>query len=165
MESMHVLENITCCSLFNCVISIILTSNNHLFLSSKAWDAALNSLSRSVLVMIFASFSDSFKCFHTADMFAALVHAFIWLRHCSVHILYGLFTYLAETKSFFQCYFRPNNFSGWAFGASLMEMHKNVQRRRQWKCMTVCWVMEKWWKPAVLIEQIASFQFNLKLNC
>ncbi len=31
--------------------------------------------------MFFASFSDSFKYFHTADAFAALVHASIWSRH------------------------------------------------------------------------------------
>ncbi len=47
--------------------------NNHPFLfSSKTCDAVLNSLSLSLLLMIFASFSGSFECFHTADMFAAL---------------------------------------------------------------------------------------------
>ncbi len=31
--------------------------------------------------MSFVSFSDSFKYFHTADTFAALVHDTIWLCH------------------------------------------------------------------------------------
>ncbi len=54
-----------------------------------------------VLVMIFASFSDSFKYFHTADMFAAFVRASIWSCHVIVrYILFGLFTYSIR-KSFF----------------------------------------------------------------
>ncbi len=62
-------------------------SNNHPFLfSSETWDAdaALSSIPLSVLVMIFASFSDGFKCFHTAEMFGALARACIWSRHRSV---------------------------------------------------------------------------------
>ncbi len=44
--------------------------------------------------MIFASFSDSFKYFHTADVFAALVRASIWSRHVIVRYnLFGLFAY------------------------------------------------------------------------
>ncbi len=83
------------------------TSNNHLFLfSSVTWDAdaALSSLSLSVLVMIFASFSDSLKYFHTADVFAALVHASIWSCHIIVRYnLFGLFAYSAKHwKSFFR---------------------------------------------------------------
>ncbi len=46
--------------------------------------------------MFFASFSDNFKYFHTADTFAALVHESIWLRHVIVRYkLFGLFTYSA----------------------------------------------------------------------
>ncbi len=49
----------------------------------------------SQLVMISASFSDSFKCFHIANMFAALVHASIWSRHVIVWSnLFCLFAYL-----------------------------------------------------------------------
>ncbi len=44
--------------------------------------------------MIFASFWDSFKYFHTADMFAALVRASIWSSHIIVQYnLFGLFAY------------------------------------------------------------------------
>ncbi len=98
------------------------TSINHLFLfSSETWDAALNSLSLSVLVMVFASFSDSFKYFHTADTFAAVVRASIWSRHVIVRYnLFGLFAYSAEHRKSFFCYFRPNNFGCRTFGASLV---------------------------------------------
>ncbi len=49
----------------------------------------------SQLVMISASFSDSFKCFHIANMFAALVQASIWSRHVIVWSnLFWLFAYL-----------------------------------------------------------------------
>ncbi len=47
--------------------------------------------------MNFASFSDSFKYFHTADMFAALVHATIW--SCYVIVRYNLFGLLAYTPT------------------------------------------------------------------
>ncbi len=58
--------------------------------------------------MIFASLSDSFKYFHTADVFAALVRASIWLRHVIVRYnLFGLFAYSAEhRKSFFAIFGR-----------------------------------------------------------
>ncbi len=66
------------------------------------------------------SLSDSFKCFHTADVFAALVRASIWLRNVIVRYkLFGLFAYSAEQWNFFSSYFRPNNFSCRTFGASL----------------------------------------------
>ncbi len=76
--------------------------------SSETWDAALNGLSLSVLVMFFVSLSDSFKYFHTADTFAALVHESIWSRHVIVQYnLFGLFAYSA-------------NFGCRTFGASLV---------------------------------------------
>ncbi len=52
----------------------------------------------------FASFSDSLKYFHTADVFAALVHASIWSCHIIVRYnLFGLFAYSAKHwKSFFR---------------------------------------------------------------
>ncbi len=84
----------------------------------------LSSLSLSVLRacnVFFASFSDSFKYFHTADTFAALVHKSIWSRHVIVQYkLFGLFTYSAEHRKSFFCYFRPNNFGCRTFGASLL---------------------------------------------
>ncbi len=66
--------------------------------------------------MIFVSFSDSFKYFHTADVFAALVRASIWSRHVIVRYnLFGLFAYSAEhRKSFFLL------FSAEQFRASLL---------------------------------------------
>ncbi len=71
--------------------------------------------------MIFVSFSDSFKYFHTADIFAALVRASIWSRHVIVlYSLFGLFAYSAEHRKRFFCYFRPNNFGCRTFGASLV---------------------------------------------
>ncbi len=129
MQFVRVLENITFCSLFtNCLrlfaISIItVTTNNHPFLfSSETWDAALT-VSRCrcfVLVMIFTSFSDSFKCFHIAVIFAALVRASVWSRHDIVQYnLFDLFTYSYYYKRFF-CFFRPNNFGCRTFGASLL---------------------------------------------
>ncbi len=81
-------------------ISIIkVTNSNHPFLfSSETWDAALSSLSLSVFCAcndVCVSLSlDSFKCFHTADVFAALVRASIW--SCNVIVrykLFGLFAY------------------------------------------------------------------------
>ncbi len=57
--------------------------------------------------MIFASLSDSFKYFHTADVFAALVRASIWSRHIIVrNSLFGLSAY-------------SDNFGCRTFGASL----------------------------------------------
>ncbi len=99
-HAVSVFENITFFSLFTNRLRPFhdfnhhtVTSNNHLFLfSSEIWDAALNSLSLSVLVMICVSFSDSFKCFHTADIFAALAHTSVWSCHIIVrYILFGLF--------------------------------------------------------------------------
>ncbi len=66
------------------------------------------------------SLSDSFKCFHTADVFPALVLASIWL--CNVigwYKLFGLFAYSAEHRKRFISYFRTNNFGCRTFGASL----------------------------------------------
>ncbi len=61
--------------------------------------------------MIFASFSDSFKYFHTADVFAALVHESIWLRHVIVRYnLFGLFAYLAEHQNSFFWLFLAEQF-------------------------------------------------------
>ncbi len=75
------------------IITVTMQQSPFLF-SSETWDAALNSLSLSVLVMIFASFSDSFKYFHTADTFAALVRASIWSRHVIAwYNVFGLFAY------------------------------------------------------------------------
>ncbi len=89
-------------------ISIItVTSNNHPFLfSSETWDAALNSLSLSVFCdcnNFGVSLSDCFKCFLTADVFAALVRVSIWSRNVIVRYkLFGLFAYSAKhRKSFF----------------------------------------------------------------
>ncbi len=117
---------------FFAISIIIVTSNNHLFLfSSETWDAALSSLSLPVLraVMIFASFSDSFKYFHTADVFAALVRASIWSRHVIVRYnLFGLFAY------YFFCYFRPNYFGCRTFGAPVKASYnyyfKNTKQKK-----------------------------------
>ncbi len=50
--------------------------------------------------MIFASFSGSFKYFHTADTFAALVRASIWSCHVIVrYILFCLFAYLISVAN------------------------------------------------------------------
>ncbi len=125
MQSVRVLENITFCSLFTNRLRPFhdfnhhtVTSINHLFLFSSEM------VSRSrcfMLVMIFASFSDSFKYFHTADTFAALVRESIWLRHVIVRYnLFGLFAYSAEHRKSIFCYFRPNNFGCRTFGASLV---------------------------------------------
>ncbi len=71
--------------------------------------------------MVFASFSDSFKYFHTADTFAAVVRASIWSRHVIVRYnLFGLFRLFGRTPKEFFCYFRPNNFGCRTFGASLV---------------------------------------------
>ncbi len=110
MQSVRVLENITFYSLFTNRLRPFRDSNHHSNqqqppppLLIRTWHAALNSLSLSVLVMIFASFSDSFKYFHTADVFAALLRKSIWSRHVIVRYkLFGLFTYSAKhRKSFF----------------------------------------------------------------
>ncbi len=100
LNAMHaVLENIMFCSEFNCLRPFCdfnhhtVTRNNHPFLFlSETWDAVVNGLSLSVLVMIFVSFSD--KCFHTAIIFAELVRASIWLCHVIVRYnLLGFFVY------------------------------------------------------------------------
>ncbi len=116
MQSVRVFENITCCSLFTNRLRPFrdfnhhtVTSNNHPFLfSSETCNAVLSSLSLPVLVMISASFSDSFKYFHTADMFAALEFASIW--SCHVIVRYNIFTLFAY------------NFGCRTFGASLMQI-------------------------------------------
>ncbi len=55
------------------------------------------------------SLSDRFKCFHTADVFAALVLASIWSRNVVVQYkLFGLFAYSAEHRNSFFSYFRQN---------------------------------------------------------
>ncbi len=81
-----------------------------------------------MLVMIFASFSDSFKYFHTADVFAALVRASIRSRHVIVlYNLFCLFVYSAEHRKRFFCYFRPNNFGCRTFRASLIKIFLSWQ--------------------------------------
>ncbi len=109
MQFVCVLENITFCSLFivwgHFAISIItVTSINHPFLfSSETWDAALNSLWLSVFCAcndFCISLSDSFKCFHTADVFATLVRASSWSCNAIVRYkLFSLFAYSAEHES------------------------------------------------------------------
>ncbi len=50
------------------------------------------------------SLSDSFKCFHTADVFAALVRASIWSHNVIVRYkLCDLFAYSAEHQNFLFC--------------------------------------------------------------
>ncbi len=57
------------------------------------------------------TFSDSFKCFHTADVFAALVHTSIWSRHVIVlKNLFCIFTYLAEHQNSFLYIFSAKQF-------------------------------------------------------
>ncbi len=75
MQSVRVLENITFCSLFTNRLRPFRDFNHHTVM--QTCNAVLNSLLLPVLVMIFASFSDSFKYIHTADMFAALEFALI----------------------------------------------------------------------------------------
>ncbi len=105
MQYMRIYENITFCSVFtNCLRPFrdfnhhTVTSDNPPFLfSSETWDAALSSLWLSGLVMIFASFSDTFKCSHTAYMFATLACTSIWSRHVIVWSFirsFRLFQYL-----------------------------------------------------------------------
>ncbi len=76
------------------------------------------SLSLSVLVIIYAAFVDSFKCFHTADIISALVRTSIWL--CHVIVRYNLFCFIIYLAKHRNCYFQPNNFGYRTFGASLL---------------------------------------------
>ncbi len=106
MQFVRVFENITFCSLFTNRLRPFHNFNHHSNqhqppLPLLIGDSLL--LSCFVLVMIFASLSDSFKYFHTADVFAALVRASIWSCHVIVrYSLFGLFAYSAEhRKSFF----------------------------------------------------------------
>ncbi len=78
------------------------TSNNHPFLfSSKTCHAVLNSLSLSVLIMIFASFSDTFKFLHWRHV--CCISPCLYLiasLHCSVQFiqsfcLFGLLLFSA----------------------------------------------------------------------
>ncbi len=88
MQFVRVLENITFCSLFTIRLRPFRDFNHHsnqqqppFLFSSETWDAALSSLSLSVFRAcndFCVSLSESFKCFHTADVFASLVRAFIW---------------------------------------------------------------------------------------
>ncbi len=65
--------------------------------------------------MMFASLSlsDRFKCFHTADVFAALVLASIWSSNVIVRYkLFGIFAYSAEhRKRFFPIFGRTISFA------------------------------------------------------
>ncbi len=88
--------------------------------------------------MFFASFSDSFKYFHTADAFAALVHASIWSRHGIVRYnLFGLFAY-------FGCR---------TFGASLVFCHTFVCI-----CPFKC---KKTWKKNSIFQWLRSTGIHL----
>ncbi len=52
---------------------------------------------------------DSFKCFHTADVFAVLVRISIWARNVIVRYkLFSRFAYSAEHRNSFFSYFRQN---------------------------------------------------------
>ncbi len=135
MKFVHVLENITFCSIFTNRLRPFHDfnhhSNQHQPPSHRRHEMQRWAVSRCrcfVLVMIFASLSDSFKYFHTADVFAALVRASIWLRHVIVRYnLFGLFAYSAEHRKRFFCYFLPNNFGCRTFGASLIFTEGNLQ--------------------------------------
>ncbi len=97
------------------------TSNNHSFLfSSETWDAdaALSSIPLSVLVMIFASFSDGFK--HCWNVWC--ISACLYLITSLFGIIYSAFALIRPNteRAFFFCYFRLNNFGCQTFGASLV---------------------------------------------
>ncbi len=119
VQLVRVLENITFCSLFTNRLRPFHNFNHHsnqqqppFLFSSETWDVALSSLSLSVFRAcndFCISLSDSFKCFHTADMFAALVLASIWSRNVIVwYKLFSLFAYSAEHRNSFFSYFRRN---------------------------------------------------------
>ncbi len=71
--------------------------------------------------MIFESLSDSFKCFHTADVFAALVRTSIWSHNVIVRYkLFSLFANSAEhLNSFFPIF-------GWTISIAEHSVHPYV---------------------------------------
>ncbi len=109
MQSVCVLENITFCSLFtNCLRPFrdfshhTVTSNNHHLFPLLVGDMRCRCSSKQSLAV--GACNDfcicSFKCFHTADMFAALAHPSVWSRHVIVQYnLFGLFAY--SERAFF----------------------------------------------------------------
>ncbi len=142
MQSMPVLENITFCSLFTNRLRPFCNFNHHSNQHQPPLPLLIGDMRCSakhclcfLLVMFFASFSDSFKYFHTADVFAALVRASIWLRHVIVRYnLFCLFAYSAEHRNSFFCYFRPNNFGCRTFGASLVRARAPMVWGPSWIC-------------------------------
>ncbi len=101
MQFVRVFENITFCSLFtNCLRPF--HDFNHqsnqqqphlpLLIGDMRWFYDDHSIILEWCLRL--SLSDSFKCFHTADVFAALVRASIWSRNVIVRYkLLGLFAY------------------------------------------------------------------------
>ncbi len=93
----------------------------------------------------FCVFLSSFKYFHTADTFAALVRAYIWSCHVIVrYILFGLFAYLAKhRKSFFVVVA--------SFGASLIlknldnQIQVHQKNRISWKSLFLFIIIVYYW--------------------
>ncbi len=104
----RVLENITFCSLFaNPFHDFNHHSNQHQPPLPLLIGDMRSSTKQSLAVSVYAcndvcvSLSDNFKCFHTADVFAALVLASIWSRNVIVRYkLFGLFAYSSEQYRF-----------------------------------------------------------------
>ncbi len=101
MPFVRVLENITFCRLFTNRLRPFHDFNHHsnqqqppFLFSSETLEAALSSLSLSIFCAcndVCISLSDSFKWFQTANVFAALVRASIWL--CNVIVRYKLLSF------------------------------------------------------------------------
>ncbi len=120
MQSVCVLENITFCSLFtNCLRPFrdfshhTVTSNNHHLFPLLVGDMRCRCSSKQSLAV--GACNDfcicSFKCFHTADMFAAICWQRTPLFDHDTSLfgtIYSVFS-LIPKELFFFCYFQPNN--------------------------------------------------------
>ncbi len=112
MQFVRVLENITFCNLFTNHLRPFHDFNHYSNqqqppLPLLIGDMRCSSLSLSVFracndVCVSLSLSDSFKCFHTADVFAALVRTSIWSLNVIVRYkLFSLYAYSAENRNSF----------------------------------------------------------------
>ncbi len=126
MPFVRVLESITFCSLF---ANPFHDFNHHSNQQQPPLPLLNEDMSSCLSLLVFCacndvcvslSLSDRFKCFHTADVFGALVLASIWSSNIIVRYkLFSLFAYSAEHRNSIFSYFQSNNFGCRTFGASL----------------------------------------------